>query len=205
MDLLDRYYRYWGKAHPVDISGTPYHLLVYHSLDVAAVGRQILEVDHRLLNQLAAQLSMKPKNVKSLLVWALSLHDIGKFARVFQNLAPDMSDALVSSDKRKSYSLRHDSLGYLIWSEALLRNITRTALVHSAQTILRCMIVWRLSTSSCSQLPAIMANRLFKVRIVQTTFFIAMTLQLYWILLRWFQVCCLWRAMSLRILRSRLR
>jgi CRISPR-associated endonuclease/helicase Cas3 len=120
MDLLDRYYRYWGKAHPVDISGTPYHLLVYHSLDVAAVGRQILEVDHRLLNQLAAQLSMKPKNVKSLLVWALSLHDIGKFARVFQNLAPDMSDALVSSDKRKSYSLRHDSLGYLIWSEALL-------------------------------------------------------------------------------------
>lgn len=55
-DTLPTYYRYWGKARKVasppgslstrgegeyntDGNGWEYHLLVYHCLDVAAVGR----------------------------------------------------------------------------------------------------------------------------------------------------------------------
>ncbi|MBN1577058.1 MAG: hypothetical protein JW913_10925 [Chitinispirillaceae bacterium] len=37
---LPLYYKYWGKARKrVDGAGYDYHLLVYHCLDVAAVGR----------------------------------------------------------------------------------------------------------------------------------------------------------------------
>lgn len=39
-ELIEKvnYYRYWGKASR-DKEEMKYHLLVYHSLDVAAVGR----------------------------------------------------------------------------------------------------------------------------------------------------------------------
>jgi CRISPR-associated endonuclease/helicase Cas3 len=37
------YYKYWGKTD----SGGSYHLLVYHSLDVAAVGKVWLELKTR--------------------------------------------------------------------------------------------------------------------------------------------------------------
>ena len=33
------YYKYWGKARKRDDGTYDYHLLVYHCLDVAAVGR----------------------------------------------------------------------------------------------------------------------------------------------------------------------
>jgi CRISPR-associated endonuclease/helicase Cas3 len=31
---------YWGKARNSDVDGPPYHLLAYHSLDVAAVAAE---------------------------------------------------------------------------------------------------------------------------------------------------------------------
>ena len=37
--------RYWGKAKPQTSSGPQWHPLVYHSLDVAACGRKLLEAD----------------------------------------------------------------------------------------------------------------------------------------------------------------
>lgn len=33
------YYKYWGKARKREDGGYDYHLLPYHCLDVAAVGR----------------------------------------------------------------------------------------------------------------------------------------------------------------------
>jgi len=33
------YLRYWGKARPTNEHGAEYHLLPYHCLDVAAVGK----------------------------------------------------------------------------------------------------------------------------------------------------------------------
>jgi CRISPR-associated endonuclease/helicase Cas3 len=49
----------------------------------------------------------------------LALHDLGKFARAFQNLALDLSQDLVPSDPCKSYTQRHDTLGWLLWSSHL--------------------------------------------------------------------------------------
>ncbi|MBO0613679.1 MAG: hypothetical protein RL122_1670 [Pseudomonadota bacterium] len=39
MDAELPYFKYWGKAKPgLDEAGAQWHLLPYHSLDVAAVG-----------------------------------------------------------------------------------------------------------------------------------------------------------------------
>ena len=37
--------RYWGKATRETSGGPPWHPLVYHCLEVAACGRQLLEAD----------------------------------------------------------------------------------------------------------------------------------------------------------------
>ena len=40
MRKMKAYFKYWGKAAKVEAGGEiKYHLLAYHSLDVAAVGR----------------------------------------------------------------------------------------------------------------------------------------------------------------------
>ncbi|MGB1008258.1 MAG: HD domain-containing protein, partial [Thiolinea sp.] len=46
------YFRYWGKAKPCAEGGQPYHLLVYHSLDVAAVGQILLQQNPAYLQHL---------------------------------------------------------------------------------------------------------------------------------------------------------
>lgn len=47
------YFNYWGKARKEDEAGEPYHLLAYHSLDVAAVGQVLLDRQALLLERLA--------------------------------------------------------------------------------------------------------------------------------------------------------
>jgi len=43
------YFKYWGKAQQdKTVEGSDYHLLPYHSLDVAAVGFCLLDVEKPL-------------------------------------------------------------------------------------------------------------------------------------------------------------
>lgn len=109
------YYRYWGKT----AEGGGYHLLPYHCLDVAAVGWLLLHPDGLLSRRLAAQLSVSSEWLRHWFVFCLMLHDIGKFARAFQNLVPDLSPELVPYRGQCIYQLRHDSLGYLLWKTRL--------------------------------------------------------------------------------------
>jgi CRISPR-associated endonuclease/helicase Cas3 len=53
------YYCYWGKARPDAAAGATYHLLVYHSLDVAAVGRTVLDSDQKLSQRLIRNTGLK--------------------------------------------------------------------------------------------------------------------------------------------------
>ena len=61
------FYKYWGKVSKKD---GDYHLLVYHCLDVAAVGRVLLEKDNYLkkkflsLTCLEQRLSREINNTK---------------------------------------------------------------------------------------------------------------------------------------------
>ena len=112
------YYRYWGKAKPTgDTKGAPYHLLVYHCLDVAAVGRLLLDPQQALCKSLASRLEVDPAWLRDWFTFCLLLHDLGKFCRSFQNLVPNLSGRLVPYEPGFSYEKRHDSLGFALGRE----------------------------------------------------------------------------------------
>lgn len=102
------YFGYWGEARRVSgRDGPDYHLLVFHCLDVVAVGRSLLDPRKPLCRSLAEQLEAKPDWLQAWFAFCLILHDIGKFCRAFQNLAPDLSECLVPNCTQCTYDKRH--------------------------------------------------------------------------------------------------
>lgn len=117
---MEPYFRYWGKAKKdPQAEGPDYHLLPYHCLDVAAVGYLLLDPKGRLCQQLATQLNVDPRWLQSWFCFCLMLHDLGKFCRAFQNLAPNLSSSLVPFDVNCIYEKRHDTLGFALWVKVL--------------------------------------------------------------------------------------
>jgi len=107
---------YWGKTSPsVNNNIEPYHLLVYHCLDVAAVGHVLLQHDKRLLNRFADITSLSNDITTNLITFYLAIHDIGKFSDRFQNLRPDIFKRLRGYTCDKTYNIRHDTMGYHLW------------------------------------------------------------------------------------------
>jgi len=92
VDSFPAYYRYWGKAD-TNYDGAPkWHLLVYHCLDVAAVGRVWLEQDNALCARLACAIGMDEDDTQfaSNINYFLALHDLGKFDIRFQSKVPEL-------------------------------------------------------------------------------------------------------------------
>lgn len=117
---MESYFQYWGKAkRDPQAEGPDYHLLPYHCLDVAAVGYMLLDHKKPLCQQLATQLQVEPKWLQSWFSFCLILHDLGKFFRAFQNLAPNLSPLLVAFHSRCIYGARHDTLGFMLWLDVL--------------------------------------------------------------------------------------
>lgn len=109
---------YWGKA---DRSGE-YHLLPYHSLDVAAVGVCLLRQSTTLQQLMAEALpGVEMRSHESWLVFFLALHDLGKFSEAFQSQRADLVLELRGRAPLpdKIYTLRHDTLGWLVWRQVL--------------------------------------------------------------------------------------
>ncbi len=118
------YFQYWGKAkREAGSAGPAYHLLPYHCLDVAAVGRILLDSEKPLCQSLAKQLGVEPVWLQNWFTFCLVLHDIGKFFRAFQNLAPNLSDNLVAYVGQCVYGKRHDTLGFTLWRNKLAKNL----------------------------------------------------------------------------------
>ena len=113
----DNYSLYWGKASPLNENGERYHLLPFHSLDVAACGQVLIGLPSFSLKPIAEELGWTQAQVESLFIFFLALHDLGKFARAFQGLVPDLSPDLVPADPSKRYGRRHDTLGWLLWCQ----------------------------------------------------------------------------------------
>ncbi|HIF9354087.1 TPA: CRISPR-associated helicase Cas3' [Photobacterium damselae] len=107
------YFDYWGKTDKSDPSH--YHLLPYHSLDVAAVGQQLLLVDAILMCELSELLGIDEKQFSNLVVFFIALHDLGKFTSAFQALSPNNTEF---SAKQYDVSIaKHDRLGAYFWDQ----------------------------------------------------------------------------------------
>ena len=110
------YFRYWGKAEK---EGDGYHLLVYHCLDVAAVGHVLLKKSNLLLRRFMDVTGLDEATYCLWQALFLVLHDVGKFSESFQNLRRDLLRRLQGRTSILSYSVRHDSLGFLLWDQGL--------------------------------------------------------------------------------------
>lgn len=117
------YWGYWGKAKQDPEQGEPdYHLLAYHSLDVAAVGWHLLSPNNKLCQELAEFIQLSPVQLQRLFTFALILHDLGKFSGAFQALKLFDTTALYQFKVRRPYDgtkARHDMLGWVLWQIAL--------------------------------------------------------------------------------------
>ncbi|WP_288129341.1 CRISPR-associated endonuclease Cas3'', partial [Accumulibacter sp.] len=117
------YFRYWGKAKPQDGSGTQFHLLPYHCLDVAAVGLEFCRKAPAFCRLLGQRLNFNDHvALQRWIVFWLAIHDLGKFSEAFQSQRPDLFKAMRGRppDTSKEYKLRHDSLGMQFWSKPLM-------------------------------------------------------------------------------------
>ncbi|MBB3101736.1 CRISPR-associated helicase Cas3' [Azomonas macrocytogenes] len=123
-------FSYWGKASPEQAGSAKFHLLVFHALDVAACGRALLALPQFSLENLANELNWPLEVVDGLFVFFLVLHDLGKFARGFQALVPDLSPHLVPA-LGKPYLKRHDTLSWLFWRDILAEGFPADALPGS--------------------------------------------------------------------------
>lgn len=123
MTITPDYYHYWGKAQPnAHLSDSPYHLLVYHSLDVAAVAHYLLHDNAPIMNDLSGYLEIPKYGLRQLLCFLIGLHDLGKFASSFQGLYQPDDDTFLTKVDRSiyAYDKRHDALGWCFYQNAFL-------------------------------------------------------------------------------------
>jgi len=116
------FFRYWGKADSAYLGEPKWHSLVYHCLDVAAVGREYLHRTPSLRAYLMRALRIeKETTTEDWVAFWLALHDLGKFSEAFQSQRPDLFLNLRGRqpDPSRSYRVRHDSLGMLFWNDVL--------------------------------------------------------------------------------------
>lgn len=126
------YFKYWGKARPDSEGGARYHLLPYHSLDVAAVGYALLTQHHAYAGHFSRLTRLDSQHFISWFTFLLALHDIGKFADSFQNLNPLVLKTLQERTSDRQYGLRHDSLGLLLWKRHLRQHCQNIGLIPQA-------------------------------------------------------------------------
>ncbi|MCC3246302.1 CRISPR-associated helicase Cas3' [Methylocystis sp. WRRC1] len=76
--------QFWGKASPANAESTPFHPLIYHALDVAAVFEALLLTDPSVLSNMAAPFGCPSGAIVEPLSALVALHDIGKVDAKFQ-------------------------------------------------------------------------------------------------------------------------
>lgn len=111
-------FNYWGKFRRGETGGgDEYHLLCWHSLDVAAVGYWMVKHNtHGIANYLKQLGLTDNTQAAQFFAWLLCWHDIGKFAHSFQQLYIH-NDLNPSVDAIKNYEkIQHATLGYWLWN-----------------------------------------------------------------------------------------
>ncbi len=95
------YFAYWGKAKKdPDQAGPDYHLLAYHSLDVAAVAAYWWDHSLALRHLFCNNQKLEEHKVRAWLLFFIALHDLGKFDIRFQCKVPQVWLALNPADQQ---------------------------------------------------------------------------------------------------------
>lgn len=114
-------FNYWGKTSKGDKNGgDDYHLLCWHSLDVAAVGYLMVINNIYSINSCLQKLGLKEsEQAAQFFAWLLCWHDSGKFAHSFQQLY--CHDALNTPTQtfRHYEPVSHATLGFWLWNHYL--------------------------------------------------------------------------------------
>jgi len=131
MNQSKPYFKYWGKAGKTEKH--LYHPLPYHSLDVAAIGYIFLKKNQSILNKFSQLTGLGVSQFYQWFAFMLALHDIGKFADSFQNLKPDILKLLQNRESDRTYNLRHDSLGIILWNKHLRQKFQEYTLLSEIQ------------------------------------------------------------------------
>ncbi|MBI5648397.1 MAG: CRISPR-associated helicase Cas3' [Ignavibacteriae bacterium] len=128
------HYKYWAKA---ERSGSAYHLLPYHLLDVAAVGDVLTRHENTLPSELHARAGLDPDTARAFVCFLLSLHDFGKFSHTFQYLRPDIDTSLngISRPRPMAYGMHHGAMGKLLWEECLTRRMMSNLVADRAHSL----------------------------------------------------------------------
>lgn len=122
MTTATHHFTYWGKARPQAGEAPPWHLLPYHCLDVAAVGVVLFQQSPQLRAFIRQAMHIESDDaLHSWLAFCIAIHDLGKFSEAFQGQRPDLVARLQGreADPGKPYTVRHDTLGWLIWDQHL--------------------------------------------------------------------------------------
>ena len=124
-------FKYWGKTRLLQrAGGDDYHLLCWHSLDVAAVGYEMAINNIYHLKDYLRELGFScPIKGAQFFAWLLCWHDIGKFAHAFQQQYCHEDFGTQNAACKKYVPLHHTSLGQWLWDHVLC---DQTALLPSA-------------------------------------------------------------------------
>ena len=123
---LKTYYPFWGKTSREIQSVAPYHLLVYHCLDAAAVARVILAKNPHVMQRFSKVLGTQRDDLQGIIQFSIALHDVGKFSVRFQSLSSETFSRLNPGKTGKPYlpGIRHDAMGGVLISDALWEAVT---------------------------------------------------------------------------------
>lgn len=126
METADLPGRYWGKAAPGYPGEPKWHLLIYHCLDVAAVGAVWWDRNPALQASFerAFPKSTAPAHLRAWMLFFVALHDLGKFDLRFQLKAPQAQAAAWRQMERdrdhgvSSDVIRHFDHGHagMVWA-----------------------------------------------------------------------------------------
>lgn len=104
----DSMYNYWGKADKEN----NYHLLVYHCLDVASVGKVWLEQSPSFVKRASKAAGLTDIAFCEWFTFFLAIHDLGKFDIRFQKKVPEVFKKLQPNTEFKSQGINNYNHGY---------------------------------------------------------------------------------------------
>ena len=89
--------------------GDSFYSWTRHSLDVAACLKILFEQHPVLRRLICDQTQVSDRVAAQWLVWSALRHDLGKVSKAFQGL--------IKENDHANYTLRHDTLGWVMWRE----------------------------------------------------------------------------------------